>query len=141
MKDPSAGVKRILVVDDEPAVGQVFFRTLTREGFEVEIAINGKAAQDVLQEKEYDLIIIDIRTPVINGKQLYQFINESYPKLANRTIFTTGDVIGRKTKDFIEQRGRPFLPKPFTPDELKSIVRETLRQIKNDRQTSHDTDC
>ena len=112
-----------------------------KEFLEVDIAINGEVAQDMLREKEYDLIIIDIRTPVINGKQLYQFINEGYPKLANRTIFTTGDVIGRKTKDFIEQRGKPFLPKPFAPEELKTIVRETLRQTKNDRQTSNDTDC
>jgi DNA-binding response OmpR family regulator len=69
----------------------------------------------------------------MNGTQLYQYVNEKRPELANRVIFTTGDVVGGDTRSFLEQTGRPFLPKPFTPDELKTIVRETLRQMqKND---------
>jgi hypothetical protein len=39
-------------------------------------------------------------------------------------IFTTGDVIGQGTETFLEESGRPFLPKPFTPDELKRLVRQ-----------------
>ena len=41
MKSPRAGAKRILVVEDEPAIGQVCLRALTSEGFEVDIAVNG----------------------------------------------------------------------------------------------------
>ena len=130
MKKSSTGVKRILVVEDEPAICQVCQKVLTSEGLEVDIAINGEVAQDMLGKKDYDLCLIDIRTPVMNGKQLYQCIQEKHPKLVNGVIFTTGDVAREDTQSFLEQIGRPFLPKPFTPDELKTIVSETLRLIE-----------
>ena len=130
MKNSSAGVKRILVVEDEPAISQICLRALTSEGVEVDIAVNGEVAQDMLGEKEYDLCLIDIRTPVMNGKQLYQVIIAKHPKLASGVMFTTGDVMDGYTRRFLELAGRPFILKPFTPDELKTIARETSRQIE-----------
>ena len=130
MKNSSAGAKRILLVEDEPAICQVCLRVLTGEGFEVDIAVNGGVAQDMLREKDYDLCLIDIKTPVMNGKQLYQVIIGKHPKLASGVIFATGDVIDGYTQRFLELASRPFILKPFTPDELKSIVRETLKQMK-----------
>jgi len=130
MRNSNGGIGRILVVEDEPAISQVCRRVLVKEGFEVDSAINGEVAQDMLRKKDYDLILIDVRTPVMNGKEFYQYISEKCGKLVDRVVFTTGDVIGGDTKKFLERSGRPFLPKPFTPDELKTIVRETLRQIE-----------
>ena len=122
--------KRILVVEDEPWISQVCQRVLADEGFEVDFAANGSVAQDRLEKKDYELCLIDIRTPVMDGKQLYQVIIGEYPKLADRVIFTTGDVTDEYTQRFLELTGRPFLSKPFTIDELKTTVRETLRQIE-----------
>jgi len=130
MRNSNGGIGRILVVEDEPAISQVCRRVLVKEGFEVDSAINGEVAQDMLRKKDYDLILIDVRTPVMNGKEFYQYISEKCGKLVDRVVFTTGDVIGGDTKVFLKRSGRPFLPKPFTPDELKTIVRETLRQIE-----------
>lgn len=81
----------------------------------------------MLDEKDYELCLIDIRTPLMNGKQLYQVIVDKHPKLVGGVIFTTGDTADGFTKHFLEVASRPLLSKPFTPDELKSIVRETLR--------------
>ena len=128
----SAGAKesKILVVEDEPAICRVCSRTLTSEGFEVDIAVNGSLADDMLESgKNYDLILIDIRTPVMNGRQLYESIVKKHPELVSRVIFTTGDVIG-DNKSFLEESGRLYLPKPFTPDDLKTIVEEALRQLE-----------
>ena len=130
MESSGAGVKKILVVEDEPEINQVCRRVLGSKGFEVDVAVNGVAAQDMLGKKDYDLCIIDIRTPVMNGKQLYQLIVQKYPKLANRVIFTSGDVADSYTQRFLELVGRPFLPKPFTPDELKTIVMENLERVE-----------
>lgn len=130
MKSSRTGAKKILVVEDEPSISQVCLRTLTAEGFEVDTAIDGEMAQDMLGGKDYALCLIDIRTPVMNGKQLYQYMKEKYPELTNRVIFTTGDVLSGDTQSFLEQTGMPFLSKPFTPEELKTIIRETLRQIE-----------
>jgi len=132
MKNFGGGVKKILVVEDEPSISSVFQRVLVSEGFEVEIAVNGKVAQGMIADNQYDLCLIDIRTPAMNGKELYQWLKEKYPQLASRVIFTTGDVMGSDTQSFLEQTARPFLPKPFTPDELKAIMRDTLRQLEDD---------
>ncbi len=66
----------------------------------------------------------------MNGIELYQWLKEKYPQQADSIIFTTGDMMGGDTETFIEQTDRPYLPKPFTPDKLKAIIRETLKQSK-----------
>jgi len=129
VENSSAGVKRILIVEDEPVICEVCRRVLTSEGFEVDIAVNGKVAQDMITNKQYDLFLVDIRTPEVTGMELYQWLEGKHSQLIGRVIFTTGSVISGATTDFIKQTGRPFLPKPFTPDELKTIVRETLKQM------------
>jgi DNA-binding response OmpR family regulator len=123
----SIGVKRrILSVEDEPSIRQVCQRVLTSQGYQVDFAQNGVAAESMLMKADYDLLLVDIKTPVMDGKQLYRYIEKRYPKLAGRVIFTTGDVIGDDTQSFLEQTGRPVLLKPFSPDELKAMVRGTL---------------
>jgi len=102
-------------------------RILTREGFEVDIAVNGRLAQDMIEERQYHICLIDIRTPTMNGTELYQWLQKKYPRVANQVVFTTGSVLDEKTMTFIEQSGRPFLPKPFTPEELIAIVEEALK--------------
>ena len=96
----------------------------------MDIAVNGKLAQDMIEERQYHICLIDIRTPKMNGTELYQWLQKKYPQVANQVIFTTGNVLDEKTMPFIEQSGRPFLPKPFTPDELIAVVEEALKQIE-----------
>lgn len=129
MKTRESNIKRVLIVEDEPAINAVCRRVLTGEGFEVDIAVHGKVAQDMIEEKQYDLCLIDIRLPAMTGKELHQWLKEKHPQLASRVIFTTGDSMGGDTQIFLEQASRPFLPKPFTPDELKAIVRDALKEV------------
>ena len=84
----------------------------------------------MIEGKQYSLCLIDMRTPKMNGEELYQWLQKKYPQLAMRVIFTTGDVMGGDIKSFLEQSGRLFLPKPFTPSELKAMVQEALKQIE-----------
>ncbi len=127
MKASDSSTKRILVIEDESAISDLCRRVLTSEGFEVDIAVQGKVAQDMLGEKQYDLCLIDIRLPAMDGKELYQWLKERHPKLADGVIFTTGDVMGGgDTQIFLEQTLRPILLKPFTPAQLKSIVKGVL---------------
>jgi len=130
MKTPDANVKRILVIEDEPAICEFCQRVLSGEGFEVDIAVNGKVAQDMIQGKKYDLFLIDIRTSEVSGVELYQWLQDKHPEQISKVIFTSGSVLGKDTQLLIEQTGRPFLPKPFTPDELKTILRETLWRLE-----------
>ena len=94
MKTPVSTVKRILVVEDEPAISEICRRVLVSEGFAVSIAPDGKIAQDMIEKEEYGLCLIDMRTPGMSGMELYQWITEKHPDLANGVIFTSGDVMG-----------------------------------------------
>jgi DNA-binding response OmpR family regulator len=127
----SSGVKgKILSVEDEPSIRQVCQRALASQGYQVDFAVNGVAAESMLMKGDYDLLLVDIKTPVMDGKQLYRYIKKRYPELAGRVIFTTGDVAGDDTQSFLEREGRPFLLKPFSPDELRAMVRESLRRLQ-----------
>ncbi len=129
MGNNEAWQKRILVVEDEPSICQVCLRALGGEGFEVDFTGDGAGAQSRLREREYALCLVDLRTPGMNGQQFYQWLNEERPELLDRVIFTTGDLVSGDTKSFLENVGRPVLPKPFTLDELKAVIRDTLKQI------------
>jgi DNA-binding response OmpR family regulator len=130
MKKPGASAGRVLVVEDEPSISQICSRALRGEGFEVDIAENGVEAQEKLKAKDYDICLIDIMVPLMDGKRLFRWIKEAKPELLTGVIFTTGDSINPDTRDFLDKAGKPFLPKPFTLDELKIIIRETLNKAK-----------
>ena len=112
-----------MVLEDEPSIAHLCQRVLTNEGLEVEIAANGTLAQDMIEKRQYHICLIDIRTPKMSGAELYQWLKGKYPQVASHVIFTTGSLIDEKTMAFIERSGRPFLPKPFTPSELRAIVK------------------
>lgn len=125
-------VIRILVVEDEPSISNLCQRVLSSEGFEVDVAANGKVAQNMINRKRYDLCLIDMRTPTMSGMELYQWIKEKHSYLARGIIFTTGDVLGSNTQEFLSTCNQPFLPKPFTPDELRVIVCQTVATLRAD---------
>jgi CheY-like chemotaxis protein len=129
MKKPVAGKGRILVVEDEPGITRVCLRTLVPRGYEVEVANDGSIAEGMLGGAAYDLMLVDIRTPVMNGIQLYEYITDNHPEMMKRVIFTTGDVISGDTQYFLEKSGQPVLAKPFTPEELIGIVNEALERL------------
>jgi len=122
---------KILVVEDEPSIRRVLSETLVSRGFEVNTVTNGLEAKARLTDnKDYGLLIIDIKMPVMNGIELYKYISEQNPKLANRVIFISGDILGRDTELFLEETRRPFLAKPFNSGELIKLVEETLRSLE-----------
>ena len=108
--------KKILVVEDEPVIAAVVERVLSGMDAEVDIAANGKISQGMLERKQYDLFLVDIRTPTMNGKELYAWMKQKHPHMARCVIFTTGDLITGDTETFLKQSGCLFLPKPFSPD-------------------------
>jgi len=130
MKTPDSTVKRILIVDDEPVIRELCQRVLTEEGFEVDVASNWRIAMAMISEQEYDLYLFDIKMPIMDGKELYEWLQEAYPSSASRVIFTTGSAIGKDTQNFLQRSGRQVLAKPFTPDELRTTLREALGVLK-----------
>jgi len=64
MKSTDIGTKRILVVEDEPAICEICIKVLNKEGFRVDTVANNKLAEDKIKEEKYDLILVDVKTPV-----------------------------------------------------------------------------
>jgi CheY-like chemotaxis protein len=118
--------KSVLLVEDEPCIALVCVRTLIAEGFQVDIAVNGEIALEMWRKKDYDLCISDIRTPRMNGIELYRQLESECPEAVYKFIFTTGDMLSGNIKTFLEETGRPCLPKPFTPENLRAIVKTVL---------------
>ncbi len=129
MINSSVDRKRMLIVEDEPAICGLVRRVLTDEGFEVDVAPDGRIAQSMIREREYDLYLIDIKLPVMDGKELYKWLQDEYPRSAGRVIFTTGSAMGQDTESFLHRSGRQVLPKPFTPEELKTKIRQALKVV------------
>jgi len=121
--------KRLLVVDDEAVVAEFMARVLSKQGFAVDVASNGEAAKSLLEINDYELIIVDIRMPKMNGRQLYEYIKTAHPLLANRVIFTSGELVDAGTVSFLTSENRPFLNKPFGSGALKDAVEKTLQSI------------
>jgi len=93
----------------------------------VDIAANGEIGQKMLERKHYALLLIDIRMPVMNGRALYEYIEQKHPRLADRVVFTDGNT-SRDNVAFWETANIPFLPKPFTTDELTAVVTRSLER-------------
>ena len=114
------------MVEDEPCIALISTRTLTAEGFQVDIAVNGEIALEMWRKKDYDLCVSDIRTPRMNGIELYRQLESECPEAVYKFIFTTGDMLSGNIKTFLEETGRPCLPKPFAPENLRAIVKTVL---------------
>ena len=128
MVAPEAYKKRILIVDDEPVICRFCQRVLTKDGFEVDIAADGRAAQSMISKQDYDLHLIDIKMPLMDGKELYEWLQERDPRITNRIVFTTGSAVGQGTERFLRSSGRPVLFKPFATEELRAVVKKALTE-------------
>ncbi len=65
----------------------------------------------------------------MNGIELFRQLAIEFPDAVNKFIFTTGDMLSGNVKTFLEETRRPFLPKPFAPENLRAIVKTVLVAI------------
>jgi len=126
------GVK-ILVVDDEPTILHFLKILLTEQGYEVETVDSAHVALERLHSERYDLILLDIKLPVMNGIELYRHIEAMDLTLAQRIILITGDIMGASTKDFLDETKVPYIAKPFSIEHLNKemnriLTKEPVRQ-------------
>ena len=120
-----AGAK-ILLVDDEPIILSFISQVLTEEGHEVETVDNASDALEVVKNKNYRLILLDIKMPGISGIELYEHFQRMAKSLAGRVVVITGDVLGQDTTDFLCHTEVPFIYKPFQIDQLRRVIAPML---------------
>lgn len=120
--------KRALIVDDEAIICSVCARILKSEGYIVDTASNGIDGQKMVETTNYNLCVLDIRTPGINGIDLYKYIIQKQPPLKNHILFISGDTMSSYVAKFLENNTEKFLTKPFTPEEFREAVKHITQQ-------------
>jgi DNA-binding response OmpR family regulator len=124
--------QRILIVEDELAISKLCKRVLTNEGFEVTIVDNGKDAEESVAECQYNLLLVDIRIPAESGYDFYVWLMQEYPHIVKRVIFMTGSAMGGDIMNLLQNSGRPYLLKPFRPDELITFITDFISKSSQD---------
>jgi len=82
----------------------------------------------MMRENKYDLHILDIKLPGMDGMKLTQHVERNYAGLMNRLIYITGDVIDTEVQRFLNQVGRPYLLKPFNTSQLMDLVTAAVHE-------------
>lgn len=120
--------RRILVVDDEPDLVELVTYNLTREGFKVSSASDGKEALEKIKNGSFNLIILDLMLPGLQGNELCRIIRNNPKTDAIPIIMLTakGDIADKIQG--LETGADDYMTKPFSPKELAARVNAVLRR-------------
>ena len=123
--------KRILVVDDDENILNLEKTILEQRGFEVTGAVGGAEALDVLAKKSFDLVLLDVMMPEVDGFAVCRRIKED-PRLKDiPVIFLTAKGGGDALAEGFESGAVMYINKPFTANKLLTIVNTMLESGSN----------
>ena len=118
--------KRVLVVDDEPYIGYLVKMVLNRRGYEVVLALDAQEALSISQESSFDLFLLDIAMPGMNGFELCRRLR-SLPHIAQSpVVMLTARGDERAKVEALEAGAMEFMTKPFSPKALQKRVEEII---------------
>ncbi len=123
---------KILIIDDEDIVVQSCKRVLAGSGFQIDSANNGFDGLAAVNDGDYDVIILDIKMPKMNGMEVLQRVKESHPDVD--VIMITGLHEIETAVQAMKLGALDYLPKPFDPEELQIVVDRAFEH----RQLLHD---
>ncbi len=112
----------VLVIDDEVSIQDLFCELLPDEKFYVEGATNGETGYRLLQHKDFDLIICDLKMAPMDGRALFEKIVAEKSHLKKRFIFITGDTNSPETLKFLDSTGTVWIAKPFRLAQLEDLI-------------------
>ena len=119
--------KKILLVEDEDFIRELYVRQLTKAGFLVKSAVDGQSGLNVLKSETFDLLLLDIMLPGMNGLQLLREFKTQNPSSPMITILLTN--LGQEAviKEGFELGAQAYLIKAsYTPDQVVSEVKNAF---------------
>lgn len=121
-------MKKILIADDNLKIIEVLRRYAQKEGYEVHTALNGKTALEMFYKDVYDIVLLDVMMPEMNGLEVCGEIR--------RVSMTPIIMITAKTDDYdkimgLDTGADDYIVKPFSPSEVMARVRAILRRINS----------
>jgi signal transduction histidine kinase len=124
---------KVLVVDDEAAMRDSCRMILEREGFDTDTAENGVIGLEKIEANRPDFVIIDLKMPLISGQEVLEKVREIDRDII--PIVITGYATVESAVEAMKKGAYDFLPKPFSPEELRIIMRRGLERKKLIRET------
>ncbi|MDH4043017.1 MAG: sigma-54 dependent transcriptional regulator [Gemmatimonadota bacterium] len=130
----SAGRPTVLVVDDESSILDSLRILLKNSGFDVSVALGGKAALEQLEKAMPDIVLTDIRMPQISGMEVLDAVRER--DVQTPVIFMTAQAELRTAIEAVNRGAFYYVLKPFSNDDLVAIVRRAAeaRQLRTENQ-------
>lgn len=114
----------ILIVDDEPAIAALISRVLTAAGYTCQAVTSSEKAADLIQQNRYDLVLLDVMMPKIDGYDLLEYIRPT----GTPSIFVTAkDAVSERVRG-LHSGADDYIVKPFAPAELTARVEAVLRR-------------
>jgi DNA-binding NtrC family response regulator len=115
----------IMIIDDEKIVGDMAKLSLEQDGYEVETFLNGETALDRLKEKQFKVVVTDLKMKGIDGLEVLRTVKRLYPdtKVIMITAFANLDVAIEALRDDVHD----FFPKPVKIKELKQSILKALQ--------------
>lgn len=129
-------MNHLLLIDDDLGLSDLLAQLLELEGFELTLAHDGQSGLELAQDKDYDLILLDVMLPKLNGFEVLKSLraNKQTPVLM---LTARGDEIDRVVG--LEIGADDYLPKPFNDRELVARIKAIIRRshiLPNDKQAS-----
>jgi DNA-binding NtrC family response regulator len=116
--------KKALVIDDEQIVLESVSALLTDEGFEVDVSLDGRQGLDWAIERNYDVVLTDIRMPDIGGMKVLRDVKRINPTLP--VIMITGYASIESAVQAMKLGAAEYIEKPFEPEQLLDAVSRAL---------------
>ena len=125
---------RILIVDDDQSIREVLTSILTDEGYIVEAVDTGEKAIKATHEKFYNLALIDIRLPDMEGTKLLTKLKDTVPKM--RKIIITGYPTLQNAIEAVNKGADAYIIKPIDMEETLKVIREQLQKQAEEKKYS-----
>ena len=125
---------RILVIDDDESIRKILSAILQDEGYAVETAENGREAIDKSNVKVYNLALIDVRLPDIEGVALLAMLKETVPRM--RKIIITGFPTIQNAMEAVNNKADAYMLKPFEIGKILETIKEQLKKQQEEKEYS-----
>ncbi len=132
------GKTKILLVDDEKRFRETWHRLLTGRGYGVITAGNGQIALDILSKSRVDVIILDLKMPVMSGEEALEVINIEYPTIP--VIIITGHGTVDSAVECMKKGAYDFIVKPFEVDQLLLAIQRAEGKKKLEQKAKQTQD-
>ena len=126
LRSHASQTPRILVVDDDKAIRSLITAVLSRKGYSVETARNGEEALEVIAGKTFEVIILDLMMPKVDGFEVIEHLARTAPEQLKRCVIVLTAVASKDLRKLDGSRVFRVLRKPFDLDELLSVVTDCI---------------